>query len=75
MHNLKNFSKIICLSSPSDYDVHMIGKFRGINPLVLCENELMRLTEWDIEFKKEFEKISETIAQGWYIKCLNLQNL
>lgn len=69
MHNLKNFDKIICLSSPDDYDVHMIGKFRGINPFVLCENSLKRLTECDAEFKNAFEKIQEIIAQGWYIKC------
>lgn len=70
MHNLKNFKNIITLSSIDDYDVHMIGKFRGINPLVLHDNELKRLTEWDTEFKKEFEKVAETIAQGWYIKCI-----
>ena len=70
MHNLKNFASIISLSTIHDYDIHMIGKFRGINPLVLHNNELKRLTEWDTEFKQEFEKVEQTIAQGWYIKCL-----
>lgn len=69
MHKLKNFTKIICLSTPEDYDVHMIGKFRGINPFVLVDNKLVRLTACDPAFKKEYDKVKEVIAQGWYIKC------
>ncbi|MGE0009852.1 MAG: HD domain-containing protein [Candidatus Babeliales bacterium] len=69
MHKLKNFMDIICLSTKDDYDIHMIGKFRGINPLVLQGTTLKRLTECDHAFKHEFEKVQDIIAQGWYIKC------
>lgn len=72
LYNLKNFASIITLSTKHDFDIHMIGKFRGIDPLVKRNNYVKRLTEWDATFKEEFEKIRDTIAQGWYIKCLKV---
>lgn len=69
IHKLLNFMDIICLSNKDDYDIHMIGKFRGINPLVCQKGKLVRLTNCDASFKEEYEKVQKIIAQGWYIKC------
>lgn len=48
--------------------VHVRTKFRGVNPLVQIDGALMRLTEIDAEFKKEFERVKALMNQGLYVK-------
>lgn len=72
VHNLLNYKKIIALSDEHDHDIHMTGKFRGINPLVKHNNTLQRLTDIDPDYKKEFEEAQRTVNRGCFIKLCKM---
>lgn len=56
------------VTDASNYDMHLMGKFRGINPLVQTEQGLQRLTEIDSLFKQEYSDIQALLSIGWYVK-------
>lgn len=65
---LKNYNTYYVLSDVQDYIYFFKGKFRGIDPLVMTEHGLQRLTEIDQEFAQEFRRVKDKINQGWFIK-------
>lgn len=70
LNKIKNIDKYYKISSVKDYDLHIKNKFRGIDPLVLVNNNLIRLTQIDKEFNKEYYQAKKQIEQGWYIKFI-----
>jgi hypothetical protein len=59
---------IIC--SFNNCDLVVNGKFRGIDPWVKVGSSFNRLTDIDIEFKQEFERVKKVVDAGWPIKLL-----
>ncbi len=57
------------LSNDQECDLLIKSKFRGINPLILLNNnEKKRLTEIDPEFAEKYETIQNSIKKGWAIQ-------
>jgi uncharacterized protein len=48
---------------PSDTTIPLIGKFRGLNPLVLENNKLQRLTDIDEDYNTEYNRVKTRIIQ------------
>lgn len=49
-------------------DIHYKIKFRGVNPLVLTDNGLERLTAIDPEYAQEYEKQRQWCHEGYGLK-------
>lgn len=62
--------QIKCVDS-DDYDRLIKNKFRGINPWVKTDKGVMRLTELDQNFNKEFDEVKQRMEAGWRIKLLS----
>ena len=56
------------LAENEDYDVHIYTKFRGIDPWVMQEGELHKLTDLDPSYKKRYERIKAHVAKGVKIR-------
>jgi uncharacterized protein len=59
------------VSANDAYDLVLKGKFRGINPWVLQDGKLVRLTDIDQEFSAKFNNVKRAIDTGCFIKLLN----
>lgn len=60
--------------SKNDFDVHFQVKMRGIDPLVLSNNNLKRLSKICVNFKQELQITSELAKHGVYLKFINIDN-
>ena len=69
MQQLCAQEKLIVVDA-THYDFFLTSKFRGIDPLILINSALVRLTECDEEFKREYLRIKDLIQQGWYVALL-----
>lgn len=70
---LKNLREIKfkTVSSNEDYDFHVIGKIRYVDPLVLQTNDkVKRLSEINPKFKAELATALEKRKQGNYVKII-----
>lgn len=56
------------LASPEESDWIVKSKFRAIDPWILKEGKLVRLTSIDAKLCAEYETVKETIARGWPIQ-------
>ena len=56
------------LVEPSQADFTIKTKFRGINPWILIDGKLVRLTEIDPSLAEEFNAMKETMQKGWGIQ-------
>jgi uncharacterized protein len=54
-----------------EHDYYFVQKFRGIDPFVLHEEKLVRLTSLDTEFKQEYLRVKNVIKKGIRIKKIN----
>lgn len=67
-----------CLIPPSDdaiADLIIKSKFRGIDPLIMSNGKVVRLTILDPIFGKEYLDVKEKMAKGYHIKFLeNIPN-
>lgn len=54
-----------------DADLIIKSKFRGIDPWILVETKVQRLTEVDDEIRTEFAKTKQKHETGWAIKLLD----
>lgn len=50
------------------HDLHVAGKFRGVNPWVSTEVGLKRLIDVDVQYKSEYERVKEHIYVGCYMR-------
>jgi uncharacterized protein len=55
-------------ASSATFTEKIHGKFRGIDPFIKTNKNLIRLTELDPEFKKEFDRVKQVIHQGRLIR-------
>jgi hypothetical protein len=56
---------------PEDYDFFMRGKCRYIDPFVLSEGKLRKLSEIDPQIKERIDSFRKKHSQGYYIKVLS----
>ncbi len=54
-----------------EYDMLIKNKFRGINPWVKTDKGIMRLTELDQDFNKNYTEVKRYMEAGWRIKLLS----
>ncbi len=52
-------------------DINIKPKYRGINPLVMIDNQLFKLSEIDIDFNNRFNEVQEWCKKGYGIVLTN----
>ena len=65
---ITQYDESFILGSAEDHDYFVKGKFRGVDPLVLSQGNVTRLSECDTAFKTYFNKAKASVQSGWYIK-------
>lgn len=70
---MRNIEKHYVAANKDNFDVHMPIKMRGIDPLVMHNNKLQRLSELDADFNKLLTETTEYTRQGVYINFINMQ--
>lgn len=70
IYKVENVRDIFIICSLNNCDIVVNGKFRGIDPWVKMDSKNFRLTELDIEFKQEYERVKKVIFVGWPIKFI-----
>jgi len=77
---LKELVKIMCnidsyyvLGKPNDHDIFQPIKMRGIDPLVMQNNKIQRLSELASDFKDELQLTSDHAKNGTYLKFSNIK--
>jgi hypothetical protein len=58
----------VTLGDETHHDIWMPAKSRGIDPWILINDELVRLSAIDEEFHKEYSRVKKIMERGWYIK-------
>ena len=53
------------LVDPSESDLVVKSKFRGIDPWILSDGKLMRLTELDPILSEEYRSVKKKMESGW----------
>ncbi len=62
-----------CLIAPSESnpaDLTIKSKFRGIDPWIISEGKVIRLTHYDPLFGEEYQRVKEKMVEGWHVKLL-----
>lgn len=59
----------LCLDE-NDYDCHLVGKFRVVDPFVIDGSRLRRATEIFPELKELLDEERERLGRGYYIKVI-----
>jgi HD superfamily phosphohydrolase len=68
MNECRSVEDAYTLSDKDDADYSCFPKFRGIDPLVLRDGKLVRLTSLDEDFKAYYEETKEKIKKGVHVK-------
>jgi len=68
---IQNCHESFDICTPEASDMHVVGKFSGINPLVMIDGTLKRLTELDSDYKHEFDRVKKIVTSGWHIQYKN----
>ena len=68
LHKIINWEEYCELGTIENHELHIISKFRGVNPLVSINNELVRLTDISSEYTEVYNATKERMAEGKYIK-------
>ena len=70
--NLLQCEKLLCKLQNKKYKkVLYHPKFRGVDPLVICnDKKLRRLTEIDIIYKNYYDFVKEFCKNGYYVDVL-----
>lgn len=71
VEKILNFENEMKVCEPSERDTLVIGKFRGIDPLVLEGHKFATLTEIDQSFRQEYQRVQTIIQSGWPIKIVD----
>lgn len=67
VHKIINWEEYCELGNAQHHDLYSVSKFRGVNPLVFVDNQLIRLTDISTEFAEVYHATKERMAQGKYI--------
>ena len=60
------------VDNPTEADIIVRSKFRGIDPFVLYNGQIRTLTSLDPLLKQKYHETSETMLKGWPIKFFNV---
>ena len=71
LHKIMNWEEYCEAGTPEYFDVHIFSKFRGVNPLILINSELIRLTDFNQEFAELYATVKNRMGAGKYIKFKN----
>lgn len=55
------------LTSENNFDLYITSKFRGVDPYIQIQGSLMRLSEYDSNFRRKYESLRDRVQQGWYV--------
>lgn len=69
-----NITEHYIRGTPNDFHIHNPVKMRGIDPLVLQNGNLVRLSSLSIDYKQELQTTTELSKQGVYLKFINIDN-
>lgn len=56
------------VSMHDDHDYTIIPKFRGLNPLIVHENDLCRLYDKDTSYAESFNRVKNKLKNGFFVK-------
>lgn len=68
MHKIKNVEGFHCFVDRDEAHLHVVCKFRGIDPFVIVEGKRVRFTSTDSALAKEYQLVKDKMAKGWSIK-------
>ena len=68
MQEIFHVKECCCVVDPSQCDLIVKRKFRGLDPWVQCEGSLVHLTEVDPTLGQEYREVKELMQRGWGIK-------
>ncbi len=71
---LHDIDQYCTAADASDYDLHIPIKMRGIDPLVLQDGKLQRLSNLCFDIKNELALTKEYTQRGAYIKFINIDD-
>lgn len=71
---MSNFENYYRPADPTDYDLYIPVKMRGIDPLVLHDNDLVRLSQLSYDYNNELINTRRYCKEGIYIKFVNINN-
>lgn len=74
MNMIANWKSYFKWVDPSEADVLVKFRCRGIDPWVIHDNQIIRLSFIDMEYAKEFALVKQRAAEGWPIKLLDSQS-
>lgn len=60
-----NHRNLLIVTAHENCDMVIKTKFRGVNPLVKVANKLVRLTECDSQYRKEYDRVKKLVSTGW----------
>lgn len=69
-----NVDKTFKIVPEGKHDMILKGKFSGLDPLIQINGKLVRLTTYDANYRKEFNRIKKFKARGWPIELIPLKN-
>ncbi|MDP3889581.1 MAG: HD domain-containing protein [bacterium] len=71
MNTIREYNKHFVMSTEDDYDLVLKSKCRGVNPLVLYNQQLSQLTELDTDFAQEFHRVKQLVTNPRYVKLID----
>jgi HD superfamily phosphohydrolase len=71
---INNIENHYVVTNKQDYDVYQPVKMRGIDPLVLINNKLIRLSSLSLDFNKDLQETKRYSQNGIYLKFTNINN-
>jgi hypothetical protein len=71
-NNILNIDKTYRIAPLGQHDMILKGKFSGLDPWLKIDGKMIKLTEYDANYAKEFTRIKEIKKKGWPIKFITL---
>jgi hypothetical protein len=71
--NILNVDKTYKIVPESQHDMILKGKFSGLDPLILVNGKLVKLTTYNPLYGAEFNRIKKFKESGWPIKFISLK--
>ena len=69
-NNILNVDKTYRIAPLGQHDMILKGKFSGLDPWVKIDGKMMKLSEYDPNYAKEFNRIKDLKKKGWPIKFI-----
>lgn len=72
VNNILNIDKTYRFVPLGEHDMILKGKFSGLDPWIKIKGKMVKLTEIDANYAKEFNRVKELKKKGWPIKFIPL---